>query len=440
MDTVIKDIQKIFNDNINYKIVNKHNKKQLRNYKNGISIKDLLFYRFMYCKKYTTKQEIVSSLNNKNSTNITRQGYDNKDNHLDVSYYMHLLNEFKNYFYKSQKTKDNLFLAVDGVYNTSLDRKPMLNLGIYDIDNNVPINLSYLGNKNRNKEAKCFTDELKTNPEKFKKYIFVCDRGYFKYDLLKFMVENGIKFIVRVKGSGNNLNRKMKLSKNIRNYDVVKFIRNNTRLVKCKKSFTKIVQISKRKMKIDKAQIKAKNDCVLVTNCSINEFTDKQLLDKYKLRWDIEVFFKHIKNNFKFQNLNEKNKRQQIKNYICELIIMYISKIIEINHGLNKESKKGITKINKSNLISGLFDSYLYDFINGNKINLIPYKITHTNKKNRSFPHISKTPFTKWYIKGYSEMTKYAKIIKAINNDTINNLNKNLKTIAKKIIDICKVI
>ena len=58
------------------------------------------------------------------------------------------------------------------------------------------------------------------------------------------------------------------------------------------------------------------------------------------------------------------------------------------------------------------------------------------NKKNRSFPRTSKTPFTKWYIKGYSNQTKYMTIIDAIINNTVDELNKNLKTIAKRIISI----
>jgi uncharacterized protein YukE len=58
------------------------------------------------------------------------------------------------------------------------------------------------------------------------------------------------------------------------------------------------------------------------------------------------------------------------------------------------------------------------------------------NASDRSFPRFAKRAFTKWYIKGYSEMTKFAKIIDAVINGTINKLNKNLKMIAKKIISI----
>ena len=48
-------------------------------------------------------------------------------------------------------------------------------------------------------------------------------------------------------------------------------------------------------------------------------------------RWDIEVFFKYIKNNFKFQHLNEKDQHDNYsKLYLAELIITHLAKIIQL--------------------------------------------------------------------------------------------------------------
>jgi spore germination protein GerM len=58
---------------------------------------------------------------------------------------------------------------------------------------------------------------------------------------------------------------------------------------------------------------------------------------------------------------------------------------------------------------------------------------TFSNKTGRSNPRRSNTPFTKWYVKDYSESAKYKKVINAIINNTINKLNKNLKSLAKRI-------
>jgi hypothetical protein len=42
-------------------------------------------------------------------------------------------------------------------------------------------------------------------------------------------------------------------------------------------------------------------------------------------------------------------------------------------------------------------------------------------------------PYCKWYVKMYHKKYEYEKIVKAIINDTIESLNKNLKTKAEEI-------
>ena len=64
----ICDINKIFNDICNYNSINSLNGKHLRNIKNGISITDAIFYKFLYAKLHTTKLSIVSKINHMNNT------------------------------------------------------------------------------------------------------------------------------------------------------------------------------------------------------------------------------------------------------------------------------------------------------------------------------------------------------------------------------------
>ena len=448
--SIIKDIADTFKNCCNYKTINGLSDIKLRNKINGIKLTDVIYYRFMYTNKSTTKQEIVSNVNNINDSNFTRQAFDSKDINISVKFYEHLFNQIKMLYGKvSSPNKDdtilanNTILSIDGTYNTCLDRKPMLNLGIFNVSQDIPVDISYSGNQNRNKEVKAFLSYVKNNINEFKNVIFVADRAYFKYDLLKFLIDNNLKFVIRVKGSGNNLNSKHKIKKYSMKYDTIKEVRKYTRIIKCKKTYEKTVNACKSKKFIKKIKIKIKNDCILVTNLN-NKYSNKIILDIYKSRWDVEVFFKHIKYNFKFQNLNEKNINQHKKMYFCELILMYIVRLIEnyyLKNNKNKNNKDSqyINKINRSNLIKGIFNSLLYDIINNsvnneksyNSINR--YIIINKNKIGRSFPRSSKTPFTKWYIKGYSEMTKYAKIVDAIKNNTVDKLNKNLKTLAKRI-------
>jgi len=53
------------------------------------------------------------------------------------------------------------------------------------------------------------------------------------------------------------------------------------------------------------------------------------------------------------------------------------------------------------------------------------------NKLNRNFNRTSILPFSKWYVKSYSKINEFKKIIKAIEHDKIDSLNKNLKLKAK---------
>ena len=93
-----------------------------------------------------------------------------------------------------------------------------------------------------------------------------------------------------------------------------------------------------------------KPDCVLITNLTdIDEYSDKQILDNYNSRWVIEVFFKFLKTNFKFQHMDEKYEIQNKKMYICELILRYIVKSIDRYYWSNKMPK--IKKLKKMGVI-----------------------------------------------------------------------------------------
>jgi hypothetical protein len=65
------------------------------------------------------------------------------------------------------------------------------------------------------------------------------NRNKFKYDLLNFLIDNNLKFIIRVKGSGDNLNSKRKLKKHTPKYDIIKKIKKHVHIIKCKKTYEK---------------------------------------------------------------------------------------------------------------------------------------------------------------------------------------------------------
>lgn len=123
---------------------------------------------------------------------------------------------------------------------------------------------------------------------------------------------------------------------------------------------------------------------------------------------------------------------------ILENIYIKTKKINNIKIKKNKDKKECVTKINKNNLINGIYNKLLKDIIYGKleenniKIFMDTYIILIKNEKDRHFKRISLVPFTKWYVKKYHENCKNEKIIKAIEDNKVNELNKNLKMKSKK--------
>ena len=73
--TVINGISNIFKNNCNYKTINGLSDIKMRNNINGIKLIDIIYYRFMYSAKDTTKQGIVSKINLMNNNFFTRQAF-----------------------------------------------------------------------------------------------------------------------------------------------------------------------------------------------------------------------------------------------------------------------------------------------------------------------------------------------------------------------------
>lgn len=179
------------------------------------------------------------------------------------------------------------------------------------------------------------------------------------------------------------------------------------------------------------------NEYTLITNLKKEEFKDEEIKELYKKRWSVEIFFKLLKKNFKFERLVEYNKNKSDipykKLYICDLIIIYLSDIIEKTVIINKDNTfLKNNKVNKSNIIKGIF-KYIDNILKGKmtpKIitNLCNSYIKYTKiKKGINNERISKTPFTKWYVKGYHNKSYDDLILNAILKKDVTLLNKNLK-------------
>lgn len=419
---------------------NKLGEKNLRN--KNLSIQDALLYRFHYSKIDSTKQSISSNLNFENNKCIHRTSYDRKENNIHLSIYKKLFSQIQLLYKSICKCNSKPVIAVDGtvsISNLSINKKSCLenslNMGYYDVTNNIPIDLTFNGPNNKNKEIACLSDYIKVNKLN-KDSIIVADRGYYKYELFNYLNSNELKYVIRLRDNSKLVNNidNLKMPKNIR---IVEYEKNIQKILLSKNKNTKIINI---KMKYK-----------LVTNLTdISLYSDNDIIDIYKSRWNVETFFKLIKSKFKFEHLSEKKEIQYKKLIYCELIILYIVRLINYIHSksfknnkiINKRNNKKVScsfTFNESNVIDGIYKHLLKDIIYGTLTTkkLIFFAKTYfvyiKNETDRTFERISKIPFKKWYVKKYLNKYKYEKIIDAIENNKLDDLNKNLKMKAKKI-------
>jgi hypothetical protein len=457
MQSILNNINNIFKTTIN----NIYNETKIRN--NKISIFDTLLYRFKYSELTKTKQQIVSEINFNNKNVIDRTSFYKKDNNIPLKYYKYIFTCIKKLYNEKIKDKNKMdIIAVDGTYinnNLFLDNtknktnkntlETSLCMGYYNVDDNIPIDLSFRGSKNKNNEIRELKKWITSN--KIKNITIVADRAYFSYELYNFLNLNNIKYVIRIK---ENSQLRGNIKKNNINKKLIEDLKTNNRVITYDISINKTIYDKNNKELI----VECKNKYTLITNIlDKNNYDDNKIKDIYNDRWKIEEYFKFIKNNFKISYLREKNITNNKKLIYCNLIITYFSSILDkiymkkktINKNKkdrNNKCKECTIKINKSNLVKGIYTSILENLIKSKlnvkninifmKTNIILIK----NEIGRSYDRESRIPFTKWYVKKYHGKYKYTKIINSLKDNTQEELNKNLKTKSKKYSLVCETI
>jgi hypothetical protein len=450
-----------------------------------ISFTDALSYAFHYSFIDNTKQSVVSDYNYDNDKEGDRTSYYKRELQIPISFYENTLHKIKKMLnsYLKPNDKHNVY-AVDGTYNNTNIKndgklETSLNLSVYNVTDRIPIEIEFKGEESKNKEIKSFIDLIKQNKFDVNNVIFVFDRAYFSYDFINLLDKNKINYVIRIKNNCKYIDSKDGIEKDIDNKDV--------RIIKYKDNIP-IVKKDKEKNNIDLIET---IECNIITNLDIKDYTDKEIQKIYSSRWDIEIFFKLLKSNFKFSILTEHNNntiKQYKKKYLIILINLHILRLIEfindkyyfkkktsntiiLNKKDGKQKVKNILNIkndkqkindvsNKTNneqknKKSKTIHKYTQKnnqslMVKGLKMILTPIihsKITDDNIKSYCSnyikitkcikgamnPRVSKTPFTKWYVKSYSDYNKYTKIIEAFKKNNLELLNKNLKLLANNL-------
>ena len=373
-------------------------KKNIKTRNKKLSFNDVLKYKFLYVYKNYTKSQIVADLNFDNYK-ANKSNYYKKEQKIPLEYYQLVLNKVKQLFNNySKKTSPYNIIAVDGTYNnTNLKNdktlETTLNMGFYDVSNCIPIDIVLKDHNNKNKEIDGIIDYILKTDINLQKVIFVMDRAYFSYELIKLLNDKNIKFIIRIKNNCEHIDKNKKRKKKIKNrqLDNIRFI-----------SYLANITETKKNKKNENVTIMRSLECNIATNLD-ETYNDDIIKKMYISRWDIEVFFKLIKNNFKFSSLTEHNKQTDecyCKTYIIILINCILERLFEliIEDPVNTNDKYSI-KYNKSLALYGLKKIMLKIISSTLTTNQIinyttNYLQTVYSEKNKNNPRISKRPFT----------------------------------------------
>jgi len=452
----------------------------IKTIKRDIDFINILLYKFKYSSLNTTKESIVNSYNYNNNTKFSQQSFEKKERKIPIHFYNKLFYDVCS-LYKSLANIDSkkpILFSSDGTFNNinSLNKKDnletALNMGFYDITNDIPLDLNIEGIKNKNNELKLLKKYLDSSNIPLNS-ILILDRAYCSYEFIDFLVKTNYKFIIRFRNNCKNFDK----IKNVNDVRILKYVdevKNTVPYNKYKSYINKKKETlikknkNKKQQKIEilddskyntvfkNASITMNYEYTLVTNLNVNDYKDEKIKDLYKQRWNIEIFFKLLKYNFKFEHLIEHNKNEDYeqykKLYLVNLTIIYLSKIIEKTYFNNNNIKKDfkeyknnkvieyVYRPNRSNIIKGIYDILVClfnsKFTQENLINFcdchVKYKYIKLGEhKERKL----KMPFLKWYVKGHSNRSLMYKFIEVLIFNNIEILNKNTKVLYK----ICKI-
>jgi hypothetical protein len=395
-----------------------------------LTFEDVVCYYFNYLFINNTKLSVVSNYNYENNVHIHPSNYQKKEALIPLSFYQSLFFKIKQLFNTYKKDDKATIISVDGTYNnTNINNngnlETALNMGYFDVTNQIPINIEYKGSEKKNKEINSFIEYINNHNCEVKQLIFVFDRAYFSYDFINFLDNKKINYVIRMKNNSLYLNQKNNNDINNINDDnndngkkkkktklKKQLVNANIRFITHKEEF----ETTKKDKNKKDVKFKRTIECNLVTNLNINDYKDSDIKKIYLSRWDVEVFFKFLKSNFKFSNLKEHTEKtvvQHKKKYFIILIQIYIAKLIEViyekntkklnNHTFNTKNKnKYVIKYNKSLMITGLKN--IVNLIIKHKINkndLYKYAdhfmVSENIQTDISKERKCKNPSYKWY-------------------------------------------
>jgi len=202
------------------------------------------------------------------------------------TFYKYLFYKIRNFYNDNFKSNDYNLVAVDGTYNnTNVNNiksklETSLNMGFFNINECIPIDITFCNQENKNKEILqlkkyIYNDNLKH----LNNIILVLDRAYYSFDLINFLDTHNFNYVIRIKNNctliKNNELTKNKIKKH-----------QNIRII----TYKDTIDIIKKDENGNDIKLKQIIECNVITNLNKEKYNDEEV-KKFIFQGGVLKFF-----------------------------------------------------------------------------------------------------------------------------------------------------
>ena len=343
MDKYIENLKELINDSLH------HTNQILFKRKCKITFTDVFYYLTQLIKDDSTSSIKVSSdMEVDKLCTATASAFVKKRKLIPSIFISMLSSDLLDYHYKiNNKLLNNKYrvLAVDGTHtplskNLTNDGYKLTKNGtyvnscingIYDVYNDTIVDLQL---DSCNSETKIYDKQLHNLQEND---IIIHDRGYYSHKLLYNLYSINVYPIFRLKKSMNIVKDLLSTNANDKIYIINNKYTNHTNI----------------KFRLIKYVIDNET-YVLGTTLLGNIFTINLLKQLYNIRWNIEIYFRHIKYDLSFKNMHSKIEELIKQEIYSHMYITQLTRILEEIYIINNKHIENKMKTNSTNFSNNL--------------------------------------------------------------------------------------
>lgn len=264
----------------------------------------------------------IENILNKNDLNYTKQAFSKARQKLSPEAFSSLNDELIKEYYNDndfKKYKKWRLLAIDGsileipdnpetqlTYGYSENQVSKLKIArakiseLYDIENELSISTKLDHYKSSERQlAKENIKKMLSFGHDSVENLIIFDRGYPSFDLIKFLNEKKINFLMRL-----NASYWQKEIKKAGEDEEIEIVINKNREKELKRQKTKIKIGDSIKIRVIKFKLDSGQEEILITNLTKEELTLDEAKELYFKRWGIETRFDILKNRLEIENFS----------------------------------------------------------------------------------------------------------------------------------------